>query len=99
MAFYKKLGFLVFKRVERKQDVVVLLYGHGINIEMFVDAGHPRPSIPEPLGLRHLALQVDDIVMTSKNLNLEIGPIMKDWLGEKFCFAVDPDGNKIELHE
>lgn len=97
--FYERLGFKIFKCVERHQDKVLLLYGHGMRLEIFVDASHlPRP-VPEPLGFRHLALRVDDIAKTSSEMDLDIGPIMEDWLGDKFCFTSDPDGNMIELHE
>lgn len=99
VAFYKRLGFEVFNRMARTHDTVVLLCGHGIQIEMFVDAGHPGRQVPEPLGLRHLALRVDDIEKTREELSLEIGKIMKDWVGNRFCFITDPDGNVIELHE
>ena len=99
VAFYQRLGFEEFKRVERNNDTVVLLYGHGLQLEIFVDASHPPRSVPEPMGLRHLALRVDDVEKTSKELCLEIGPIMTDWVGKRYCFAADPDGNQFELHE
>lgn len=97
--FYRKLGFEEFKRVERRYDTVVLLYGHGIQIECFIDPTHPPRSNPDPLGLRHIALRVDDIEKTIEELECEAGPIMNDWVGEKFCFIADPDGNTVELHE
>ena len=97
--FYKRLGFTIFKRVERNRDTVVLLRGYGIQLELFVDASHPARSIPEALGLRHLALKVDDIEKTSNALGLKIGSVKNDWIGERYCFTVDPDGNTIELHE
>lgn len=99
VGFYEKLGFSVFHRRERKYDTVLLLYGHGVQIEMFIDPNHPPRSTPEPLGVRHVALRVDDIEKTVEELGLEIGPIMNDWIGQRFCFAVDPDGNAVELHE
>ena len=99
IAFYERFGFEVFKRVVRKQDTVVLLYGHGIQLEIFVDVSHPVRSFPEPLGLRHLAIRVDDIEKTIQELNLKTGSIMKDWVGTRFCFTADPDGNSVELHE
>ena len=99
ISFYERFGFSVFKRIERHYDTVVLLCGHGIQIEMFVDATHPPKSSPEPLGIRHLALKVDSIEKTVKELGLEAGEIMKDWVGVNFCFIVDLDGNKLELYE
>ena len=56
-------------------------------------------TVPEPLGLRHLALRVDDIEQTSQELDLNISPVMTEWVGARYCFIKDPDGNKIELHE
>ena len=99
IAFYERLGFMVFKRVEREHDIVVLFRGYGIQLEIFVDATHPPRSNPDPLGLRHLALHVDDIEKTGHELGLELGPIMKDWVGDRFCFIADLDGNIIEFHE
>jgi len=97
--FYKKLGLDVFKRIERKYDTIVLMRGHGLLLELFVDSKHPSRSNPEPLGLRHMALKTDDIEKTVQMLGMEIDAIKEDWLGEKYCFVVDPDGNTIELHE
>lgn len=98
--FYKKLGFQETYRRERKYDTVVLLEGHGMQIEMFVDPNHPeRATNPENIGLRHLALKVEKIEDTVAELGLEIGPIMNDWIGVRFAFTADPDGLPIELHE
>lgn len=103
--FYKKLGFIEIYRRYRKYDTVVLLDGYGIKIEMFVDPNHPERAIdPEHIGLRHLALRVQSIKETIERLQVngskfEVGPIMNDWVGERFCFITDPDGLPIELHE
>ena len=98
--FYEKLGFRETYRKERKYDTVVLLEGHGIQIEMFVDPNHPeRATNPENMGLRHLALKVENIERIAEDLDLEIGPIMNDWVGVRFAFTADPDGLPIELHE
>ena len=100
VAFYEKLGFHEMFRRERKYDTVVLLYGHGIQIEMFIDPNHPeRATSPENIGLRHLALRVNRIEETICELGLEAGPVMNDWVGQRFCFIADPDGLPIELHE
>ena len=99
IAFYHRLGFEVFKRIEREYDTVVLLRGHGVQLEVFIDANHPSRPKKEPLGLRHLALKVDKIEEMSRELGLAIGPIMNDWVGAKYCFTTDLDGNTIELHE
>ena len=98
--FYEKLGFHETYRRERKYDTVVLLDGHGIQIEMFVDPNHPeRATNSENMGLWHLALKVEKIEDTVKELGLEIGPIMNDWVGVRVAFTADPDGLPIELHE
>ena len=97
--FYKKFGFKEFKRIERNLDTVFLLQGYGIQLELFVDASHPLRSMPEPLGLRHIALKVDDIEKVIEDLSLVSSLIMNDWVGARCCFIKDPDGNTIELHE
>lgn len=100
VGFYKNLGFREIYRRERKSDTVVLLDGYGLQIEVFIDPKHPkRATNPENMGLRHLALKVDNIERIAETLNLEIGPIMNDWIGERMAFIADPDGLPIELHE
>ena len=65
--FYKRLGFQEMFRRERKNDTVVLLYGHGFQIELFIDPNHPdRATSPENMGLRHLALRVDSCEQMSR---------------------------------
>ena len=98
--FYTKLGFRETYRRVRDYDTVVLLDGYGMQIEMFVDPNHPkRATNPENMGLRHLALKVENIESAAEKFGLEIGPIMNDWCGVRFAFAADPDGLPIELHE
>ena len=97
--FYKKLGFKEYKRIERRYDTVVILDGYGIGMEIYVDPTHPPRERPEPLGLRHLSLRVDKIENTVKELKLENGIIVQDWVGVNYCFINDPDGNVIQLHE
>ena len=100
VGFYGKLGFRETFRKERKNDTVVLMEGHGIQIEMFIDANHPeRATDPENIGLRHVALKVDDIQRTANELGIEIGPVMEDWVGIRYAYAKDPDGLPVELHE
>lgn len=98
IAFYTKLGFEEFKRIKRSNDTVVLMNGHGIGLEIYIDASH-SPRITEPLGPRHLSLKVESIESTVKELGLEAGPIMHDWVGMKFCFVSDPDNWSVQLHE
>lgn len=99
VSFYKRLGFEEFKRIDRDNDTVILLKGYDMELEMFIDSSHPKRSFPEPLGLRHIALRVNNIEDTAKELDLNIGKIMMDWVGERFAYITDPDGNVIELHE
>ena len=98
--FYKKLGFVEGFRRERPYDTVVLLEGFGIKIEIFVDPRHPeRATAPENLGLRHIALKVDNLESTLEALGLSPDRILSDWVGERFCYVQDPDGLPVELHE
>jgi glyoxylase I family protein len=97
--FYKELGFQETFRKTRFYDTIVLLSGHDFELEMFVDSSHPAKEKPEPLGLRHLALKVDNIEATAQELHIAVGEIMLDWVGKRFCFVYDPDGNVVELHE
>ena len=54
---------------------------------------------PENLGLRHLALKVDRIEKTAEELKIKMGTIQNDWMGVRFAYTKDPDGNIVELHE
>lgn len=96
--FYTRLGFKEYFRKERENDTIVILEGHGYQIEMFIDARHPaRATDPENLGLRHFALAVDDIDKIANGF--ECGPINKDWFGRRYCYLSDPDGLQIEFVE
>ena len=98
--FYNRLGFEEVLRMQREYDMVVLLTGYGFELEMFVDANHPpRATAPENMGLRHIALKVDNIEETAKEHGLEIDSIMQDWCGVRFAYVKDPDGLPVELHE
>lgn len=99
VCFYTSLGFREYQRIERKYDTVVLLNGHGIGLEIYIDPSHPPRERPEPLGLRHLSLRVDNVEKTVEELGLEAGPIVTDWTGVRFCFVADPDGLPVQLHE
>lgn len=99
VAFYEKLGFREYKRVERRYDTVVLLNGHGVGLEIYIDPSHPSRERPEPLGVRNLSMRVDKIEETVAELGLEAGPIMTDWTGVRFCFVADPDGLPVQLHD
>ena len=103
--FYKCLGFEEVNREDRGYDILVFLKGFGVTLEMFVDPTHPpRVDRPEAMGLRHLALRVDDVEATldelKKNDELKINaePI-RVREGKHFTFFKDPDGLPIKLHE
>ena len=97
VTFYERLGFVETKRICRQYDTVVLMEGHGIEIEMFIDPRHPsRATNPENIGLRHLAFKVDNL--EEMRAIFDCGPIIKDWRGDEYCFTADPDGLPIEFH-
>jgi glyoxylase I family protein len=111
LRFYELLGFTEIFRKLRTNDVVVLMEGHGIKLEIFIDSRHPvHPTgMEEPIGLRHFALTVtgnlDDeieevrVSFSSAGYDLEVGPIMEDWIGVRFCFVRDFDGLSLEIRE
>lgn len=103
--FYRLLGFEESFRKKRKYDTVVLMDGYGIQLEIFIDLRHPQHPDPEPIGLRHFALKIESLedeierVRRESREAIEVGPIMSDWTGARFCFVKDYDGISIELHE
>ena len=111
LRFYELLGFSEIFRKERTNDVVVLMEGHEIQLEIFIDSRHPAhpTGMEEPIGLRHFALSVsgnlgDEIdelrrSFSTAGYDIEVGPIMEDWTGVRFCFIKDFDGLPVELRE
>ena len=100
VSFYKHLGFNEFKRIERGHDTVVLLNGYNMWVEVFIDPRHPPRAIkPENRGLRNISLRVDNVERTVEELGLEVGDMLTDWIGERYCFVRDPDGLLVQLHE
>lgn len=108
LEFYKLLGFKETFRKQRLYDTVVLMYGYGMQLEVFVDSKHPSKyeHETETTGLRHFALQVDgkledeiERLRAVSSEDLSFGSIMEDWTGVRFVFLKDPDGAVIELHE
>ena len=102
LEFYKLLGFTESFRKKRKHDTVVLMDGCGLQLEIFIDPSHPGRGDQEPIGLRHFALRVENLEDEIERLgeaSVEIGPIMDDWTGVRFCFVKDFDGLLVELHE
>ena len=60
--FYKRLGFKEIFRKTRSYDLVVLMEGQDTRLEIFIDPNHPRRATdPETLGVRHIAIKVDDL--------------------------------------
>ena len=109
VTFYKCLGFEeTFRRV-REYDVVVMLEGYGITVLLFVDPKHPARAVnPENYGVRNLAFKVDQLessmeevqkAMAAEGLEIKFGPICTNWLGRRYVFFTDPDGQPIGLHE
>ncbi len=105
--YVKKLGFSVLAEVyrEERQSYKLDLAVNGIyQIELFSFPNPAsRPSRPEAVGLRHLAFEVDDVLLVSELLNLKgivTEPIRIDeFTGKKFTFFTDPDGLPLEIYE
>lgn len=106
--FYEQLGFTVTARHERSErgDVILMMRGYGITLELFCDAKHPpRPTSPEAFGLRHLALRVDKGALDVVTDRLRAAgycpeePRLDSFTHEAMTFVKDPDGLPIELHE
>lgn len=106
-AFYTRvLGLSVVRETWRaqRQSWKIDLEGQGLALELFTFPGAPpRPSRPEALGLRHLALRVADLdaaVAHAQSLGVIVEPVRVDELtGKRFTFFADPDGLPIELYE
>ena len=99
LGFYGKLGFRETQRFIREKDTIVFMDGYGMVLEIFIDPSRPaRVTDPEAMGLRHLALKVDNVQTTLEELGMEAEPI-RSVKGKAFTFMKDPDGLPIELHE
>ncbi|AYE35181.1 SMU1112c/YaeR family gloxylase I-like metalloprotein [Clostridium septicum] len=104
--YVEKLGLEVIREVyreERKSYKLDLKLGNS-QIELFSFPNPPkRQSYPEGCGLRHLALEVDNIEKAVEELNrngVEVEPIRVDeFTGKKFTFFEDPDKLPLELYE
>ena len=106
LEFYRLLGFNESFRIARKRDTVVLMEGHGIQLEFFIDPSHKKSDSDEPIGLRHFALTVDGClvdeirnIQNNSSVKLDCSQIMEDWNGHRFCFIRDYDGIPVELRE
>ena len=91
-------------REERRSYKLDLQVGDHTQIELF-SFEHPpkRPSYPEACGLRHLALEVENVEEAAAYLHthgIETEPIRVDPItGKRFTFFRDPDELPIELYE
>ena len=91
-------------RASRNSHKLDLRLPDGVQIELFSFPDPPRrPSYPEACGLRHLALEVDDVeayVAYLRTHGVVAEPVRVDeFTGRKFTFFADPDGLPIELYE
>jgi glyoxylase I family protein len=107
-AFYvETLGFRVIRevhRAERQSYKLDLDIDGRTQIELFSFPDPPaRPSYPEARGLRHVALEVDDVEAAIAELNakgIAVEPVRVDpHTGKKATFFADPDGLPWELYE
>ncbi|MDG1871998.1 MAG: VOC family protein [Flavobacterium sp.] len=106
--FYTRiLGLTIIQEIYRKErdsyKLDLALNGEYI-IELFSFPSPPqRPSRPESCGLRHLALEVDDIEKTSAilvEINVPAEAIRVDeYTKKRFFFIADPDELPIEFYE
>lgn len=106
--FYTEvLGFKVLQevyRAERQSYKLDLSLDGEYIIELFSFPNHPaRVSRPEAAGLRHIALEVDDIessINELRNLGIDCEPIRIDeFTSKRFTFFSDPDNLPVELYE
>ncbi len=106
--FYTKiLGLRILNevhRTDRRSHKLDLLVNGKYQIELFSFSNPPeRVSRPEARGLRHLAFEVDNLIESINELNIngvmteEIR--MDEFTGKKFVFFSDPHGLPIELYE
>lgn len=103
LSFYEQLGFRETKRIQRNYDEVIFMRKSEITLEIFVDKNHPKHiKNPEAMGLRHIALSVNDLRNTIeelKNKGIKAEPVRQDWFGRNLTFIYDPDEQPIELIE
>jgi len=106
--FYTEiLGLRILSEIyrnDRNSYKLDLLVNGKYQIELFSFSNPPeRASRPEARGLRHFAFEVDNLIESINELNIngvmteEIR--MDEFTGKKFVFFSDPDGLPIELYE
>ena len=106
LKFFELFGFVETFRKKRDNDTIVLMKGHGIELEIFIDSRHNIIFNKEQLGIRHFALQIngkleEEITRIAEQDSgeIEISSIMYDWNGVRFCLVKNHDGVEIELRE
>ncbi len=108
LAFYEKLGFPEFLRLNEEDGqpwIIYLRFNDDLYLELFPGApDEPAPG-PNTTGVNHLSLTVDDIEVAEAHLK-EVGiPLTqprKDTRGldrNRGMWIADPDGNRIEIME
>ena len=96
--YVNKLGFTLESQVWRpeQRDYLRMLRLGNLVLELFIKPDAPaRLTLPEALGLRHLAFRVTNIQAARDWLNaqgIETEPI-------HYVFFRDPDGLPLELHD
>lgn len=106
--FYTEiLGFQILNEVfrkERESYKLDLALGSNYIIELFSFPNTPnRLTKPEATGLRHLAFEVDNLILEKaklEKLKVDHEKIRRDEItGKDFLFFFDPDGLPIELYQ
>lgn len=77
---------------------MVFMESNFIVLEIFIDPKYSqRVTSPEALGLRHLTFVVGSLEEVMRIVECE--EIRTDWIGRRFTFIRDSDGQPIELKE
>jgi len=106
--FYTEiLGFQILNEVfrkERESYKLDLALGSNYIIELFSFPNTPnRLTKPEATGLRHLAFEVDNLILEKaklEKLKVDHEKVRRDEItGKDFLFFFDPDGLPIELYQ
>jgi glyoxylase I family protein len=91
-------------RSERQSFKLDLALPDNSQIELFSFPNSPqRLAYPEACGLRHLALEVNDVLQWKaklESLGIVVEPVRVDeFTNRRFVFFADPDGLPLELYE
>ncbi len=88
----------------RPDEFVMLRHG-GVCVELFQSDRPEASGGEQPVGFRHLCLEVEDVEQKVRELNaagVRTDPVIdcgEEVPGLKICFFNDPEGNRIELLE